>query len=114
MLLAFSTPWFVIVVPIWITCYGLGLLATRHFAPTSLLRLGWAFVLGGLGAFCHMLRALSGEFGGTAAGADTITAAWHHLFHAQFLMAITFGLFHIIYAACTWPRKTAGDARTDV
>ena len=22
-------------------------------------------------------------------------------------MVATFGLFHLIYAACTWPRKTA-------
>jgi hypothetical protein len=26
------------------------------------------------------------------------------------LMTATFGLFHFIYAACTWPRKTGGAA----
>ena len=33
---------------IWAICYGLGLLATSHFAPRSLMLLGWAFLLAGI------------------------------------------------------------------
>ncbi len=70
------------VVRIWIICHGLGLLATSHFAPRSFTWLGWAFLLSGIVA-CESWVALSNP-------------TW---------MALTFGLFHLIYAAFTWPRK---------
>lgn len=100
--------WFVFSVPIWITCYGLGLLSTRHFAPTSLLRLGWAFTCAGLLSFFHTTNSTWGAFYQPTNGSDPLSyAQWQQLFQAQFLMAATFGLFHLVYAACTWPRKKA-------
>ena len=100
--------WFVFVVPIWITCYGLGLLSTRHFAPTSLIRLGWAFVLAGVLACFDITNTTWGAFYQPANGSDPQAfASWQHVLQAQFLMAATFGLFHLIYAACTWPRKSS-------
>ena len=98
--------WYVFTVPIWITCYGLGLLSTRHFAPTSLVRLGWAFVLAGLSSTFHITNVTWGAFYQPSNGSDPQSfALWQHVFQAQFLMAATFGLFHLIYAACTWPRR---------
>ena len=77
---------------IWMLLYGLGLLATAHFSPRSMHFLGWAFLIAGL---------------------SSLTGAWilpwlkqpWHICNLQ--MAATFGTFHLIYAACTWPRKTA-------
>jgi hypothetical protein len=86
-------------VPVWIVCHGLGLLATAHFAPRSLVRLGWAFLFAGLAA-CFWFAPLW-EMGSSD--------ALHHraILTGQFWMAATFGLLHVIYALCTWPRKTA-------
>lgn len=73
---------------IWTIFYGLALLATRHFSPRSLIVLGWAFLAAGLIAWLiPFLR-------------DLIRPA-----AANWLMGLTFGLFHIVYAAFTWPRK---------
>ena len=100
--------WFLFTVPIWITCYGLGLLSTRHFAPASLIRLGWTFVCAGLLSFFHTTAITWGAIYQPSNGSDPQSyALWQHVFQAQFLMAVTFGLFHLIYAACTWPRKKA-------
>jgi hypothetical protein len=81
--------------PIWMTCYGLGLLATAQFAPKSIPILGWCFLLSGLGVFAaeHWL--------GNAWGESPI----QHARAANFLMIGAFGLFHLIYAACTWARR---------
>ncbi|MCE0482745.1 MAG: hypothetical protein LV479_00740 [Methylacidiphilales bacterium] len=76
---------------LWITLYGLGLLATQHFAPKSIVTLGAAFFLTGCG----------------------LMVTWKHLFmpdgHTEpsalvvsGLMAATFGGFHLIYAAAVW------------
>jgi hypothetical protein len=76
---------------LWITLYGLGLLATQHFAPRSLVVLGATFFFSG----CALL------------------ATWKHLFmpnpHMEpsalvvsGLMAATFGGFHLAYAAAVW------------
>jgi hypothetical protein len=79
----------------WIAFYGLALLATMNFAPRSLSMLGWGFVVfaaGWLGLVAGRLMpldALNGDAGATLA------------------MAVTFGLFHLVYAACTWPRGIA-------
>ncbi len=89
----------VFIVPIWIVCYGIGLLATSHFAPRSLVYLGWAFLLAGLGAFWPMFDSSFAVRSGQYAGPWCV---------AQILMASTFGLFHLIYAACTWPRRARG------
>jgi hypothetical protein len=84
--------------PIWMTCYGLGLLATTQFAPKSIPILGWCFLLAGLAAF----------------GADGLTGLIHWDNTASYRPALanlllvgTFGFFHLIYAACTWPRRTS-------
>jgi hypothetical protein len=76
---------------VWITFYGLGLLATQHFAPRSLVILGTMFFLVGCG----------------------LVASWKHLFmpnpHVEpstlvvsGIMAATFGGFHLAYAALVW------------
>jgi hypothetical protein len=76
---------------LWITLYGIGLLATQHFAPRSLVILGTTFFLTGCG----------------------LLATWKHLFmpnpHVEpsalvvsGIMAATFGGFHLAYAAAVW------------
>ena len=77
---------------VWITFYGMGLLATQHFAPRSLIVLGATFFLTG----CALLP------------------TWKHLFvpHGtqiepsalvvSGIMAATFGGFHLAYAAAVW------------
>ena len=76
---------------VWATSYGLGLLATGSFAPRSLGWLGVAFFISGLAGmiclrFCSDLSLIS------------------PLVLASIFMAATFGLFHLIYAFCVWPR----------
>jgi hypothetical protein len=87
---------FVLLVPFWISLYGLGLLGTSHFAPRSLVWLGWAFLFAGIGCIAYT-AAMSGG------SAPLIN-------FAQGSMALTFGLFHLVYAACTWPRRSAAAA----
>src|ERR1700677_158363 len=76
---------------LWITLYGLGLLATQQFAPRSLVALGATFFFSG----CILL------------------ATWQHFFmpnpHIEpsalvvsGLLAATFGGFHLAYAAVVW------------
>jgi len=76
---------------LWIMLYGLGLLATQHFAPRSLVILGLTFFLTGCG----------------------LLVTWKHLFmpnpHVEpsalvvsGIMAATFGGFHLAYAAAVW------------
>jgi len=76
---------------IWCCLYGMGLLSMSHFAPRSITRLGWAFLLAGLASTGWAVFGFSGLFNGGER-------------QAYVVMAITFGLFHLIYAACTWPR----------
>jgi hypothetical protein len=89
----------------WAAFYGLGLLATAHFAPRSLTLLGWAFFLSSMIAL--LLLRLSGQISlhiGRVGFAD-----WnpYQYYFGPIFMALTFGLFHLIYAACAWPRKGA-------
>jgi hypothetical protein len=74
---------------IWMLFYGLALLATGSFAPRSIVFLGSCFL-------AAALLLLSGTSLGwlPASGADA----------ASLSMGLTFGLFHLVYAACTWPR----------
>jgi len=83
----------------WCTFYGLGLLATSHFAPRSLSVLGWAFLISGLAAFVTY-RLTSGV--AQIYYDDLTTRPVGAIF-----MAVTFGLYHLIYALCAWPRKGA-------
>jgi len=76
----------------WIAFYGLALLCTGLFAPRSLACLGWAFLLSAL-----TLPALRNAVGDLPANLPNIA------------MGITFGLYHLIYAACAWPRRHADE-----
>lgn len=73
----------------WIAFYGLALLSTALFGPRSLALLGWAFLLTAL--FIPTLLLLLDDFPS-------------HLMPNLF-MGLTFGVYHLIYAACTWSRK---------
>lgn len=83
----------------WMIFYGLGLLATSQFAPKSIPLLGWCFLAAGIGSF---LGDYWLEFVRMWGKGET-----HRPTAANLMMIATFGLFHLIYAACTWPRKTA-------
>lgn len=77
----------------WILLYGLALLATSAFSPRSLSILGWCFVLSG----CLCLLLLSTR----SVGGETL---WDSHDQATLAMGLTFGIFHLVYAACTWTR----------
>jgi hypothetical protein len=79
-------------VVVWIAFYGLALLSTALFAPRSLVCLGWAFLLTALA-----LPALKNVVGDLSANLANVA------------MGITFGLYHLIYAVCAWPRKRADE-----
>jgi hypothetical protein len=83
---------------VWCLAYGLGLLAMEHFAPRSLIWLGWSFVAAGLAA-------AAGFFIGFA---QNLPVSLSPTQLSNTTMALTFGLLHLIYAACTWPRTAAG------
>jgi len=72
---------------IWILHYGLALLAIREFAPKSMVWLGWAFVVLGVGS-------LAG-----AGGVVDVLAEWIRSVSGSQLMAMAFGGFHLIYGA---------------
>ena len=76
---------------LWVTLYGLGLLATQQFAPRSIIVLGLTFFLSGCG----------------------LLVSWKHFFmpnpHIEpsalvvsGIMAATFGGYHLAYAAAVW------------
>ena len=77
----------------WMVFYGLALLATEEYAPKSLVVLGWAFLIAGL-VFAALFYTGFVFYDGGAA-------------HAAILMGSTFGLFHLAYAVCAWPRNRA-------
>jgi hypothetical protein len=81
----------------WMICYGLSLLAMGHFAPRSIRRLGWSFLVAGLVSATGMLNELIGSL---VPPANTTRIA-------ALSMGATFGVFHLVYAACTWPRRLA-------
>ncbi len=78
--------------PFWMLCYGVALLATSHFAPRSLVVLGWCFLLAAFAGF--YLQSSS---------------AWGMPVSASLLMGLTFGGFHLIYALSAWPRRKRED-----
>jgi hypothetical protein len=82
----------------WILHYGLALMAIREFAPKSMVWLGLAFLITGIGAFacCTFIQSMS-----------------QHLYRLgpSGLMAATFGGFHLLYGAAivtTTPRDRPG------
>ena len=87
-----------LIASLWVLLYGVSLLAASHFAPKSLCWLGRVFFLCG-----SLLLVLGIWVADSWRGTDQTTLA--HL-----IMGATFGLFHLIYAACTWPRNTGGAA----
>ena len=85
----------------WMVLYGLSLLGTQHFAPRSITLLGWAFLIAGLLALVG--RPWVDSFAENESGM---------LFVGNLAMGATFGIFHLIYAVCAWPRgpRVFGDA----
>lgn len=83
-----------IVAVVWITCYGLALLTTSSFAPLSLQLTGWAFLLTGLA--CTFLLGGLRLFNSDPPRTATVA------------MAVTFGLYNLVYGLATWPRKRDG------
>lgn len=83
-------------VTVWIAFYGLSLLATGLFAPRSLSLLGWAFLL-------------------TAVATPVLTDMVDRLTDdvPDTMMALTFGLYHLIYAVATWSRRGDTAVRTN-
>jgi hypothetical protein len=75
-------------VVVWIAFYGLMLLSTALFAPRSLALLGWAFLLTSLS-----VPVFSDIIDNRVGAVPTV------------LMGVTFGLYHLIYAALNWPRR---------
>jgi hypothetical protein len=75
----------------WMLFYGLALISSFHFAPRSVLWLGISFLVTSwivlLLLFWNIIHVDFPAFTGSK------------------LMAASFGLFHLIYAAATWPRK---------
>jgi hypothetical protein len=70
---------------LWILHYGLALLAIREFAPKSMVWLGWAFVVFGVGTLAGVT------------GVVDLIEKWVAPTNASHLMAIAFGGFHLIY-----------------
>ena len=75
-------------VVVWVSFYGLALLSTALFAPSSLGLLGWAFLLTGVSVPVFMT--VIDQF--TDDVPDTV-------------MGMTFGFYHVVYAILTWSRK---------
>ena len=76
-------------VVVWIAFYGLMLLSTALFAPRAVVGLGWAFIL-------------------TSLSVPVITNVIESYFSIDVpnvLMALCFGLYHLVYAALGWRRK---------
>ena len=76
-------------VVVWIAFYGLMLLATSLFAPRGMVGLGWAFLLTSLSVpvIANFIE-------------DYISIDVPNV-----LMGLTFGGYHLIYAAFNWRRK---------
>jgi hypothetical protein len=72
----------------WILFYGIGLLSTQHFAPRSLVVLGFTFFLAGCGL--------------AAAWKPLLSSSAPSAVVASGIMAATFGGFHLIYALAVW------------
>jgi hypothetical protein len=78
-------------VVVWIAFYGLILLSMSFFAPRSIVLLGWTFLL-------------------TSIAVPLVRDAMEDRFSfdiPNFLMGLTFGFYHLVYAAFNWPRKSA-------
>ena len=72
------------IIAFWMVFYGLGLLSTSVFAPRSVLFLGGSFLLTGFVSFVFAQSLLP---------------------YLPYVIALTFGLYHFIYALFAWERK---------
>ncbi len=71
---------------IWILCYGLALLSTASFAPKSVTRLGYCFLMSGMAlALAWFIK------GGTFEGQNSLSLA-------SVFLGLTFGAGHIVYS----------------
>jgi hypothetical protein len=75
-------------VVVWIAFYSLMLLSTGFFAPRSIIILGWTFLLSALA-----VPVIEDKLDLWIGSVPTV------------LMGITFGLYHLIYAALNWRQK---------
>ena len=78
---------------VWVTCYGLALLATRGLAPVSMSRLGYAFLAAGLASFLYAWSDGANPLPGLGAPEHMESA----MLEANLIMGICFGLFHLVY-----------------
>ncbi|MEO7099129.1 MAG: hypothetical protein ABI162_07185 [Luteolibacter sp.] len=69
----------------WVVHYGLALLAIREFAPKSMVWLGWAFVVFGVGSLASVTDVVH------------VDQQWLMHLNSSRVMAIAFGGFHLIY-----------------
>ncbi len=76
---------------LWISFYGIGLLATQHFAPRSIIVLGITFFLTG----CVLLVGWKPLFMPSGHGEPSALIV-------SGIMAGTFGGYHLIYAVAVW------------
>jgi hypothetical protein len=79
-------------VPLWMLFYGIGLLGTQHFAPRSIILLGWAFLLSALVVLIATPFAFFTFWGMKNQGNPTY-------YFPSAIMAATFGGYHLLYAA---------------
>jgi hypothetical protein len=75
----------------------LALVATTLFAPRSLTVLGWAFLLTGV-----TVPVVANAVEGLPSDVPNIA------------MGLTFGLYHLIYAACAWSRTREAAGETSI
>ncbi|MBX7207377.1 MAG: hypothetical protein K1X78_03605 [Verrucomicrobiaceae bacterium] len=80
---------------LWILCYGLALLATEHFSPRSLVRLGRAFLV--VGGFFAVIYFTQPDLAAGGKGAAV----------ASIFLGTTFGLLHVAYAVAVFVRTPA-------
>ena len=78
---------------IWVTCYGLALLATRGLAPASIPRLGLAFLIAGLAAFLYWWSDGANQL----PGLGTPDRMESLMLEASLIMGFCFGFFHLVY-----------------
>lgn len=89
-----------LIAALWVLLYGVSLLAASHFAPKSICWLGRAFFLAG------SILLVGAAWADWWRDADQVIVA-------HWMMAGTFGVFHLIYAACTWPRQSAAQTAAE-
>ncbi len=78
----------------WLVFYGLALLSPMAPGPTAVL--GWAFLVTGLAAFIYFMNVTLLPF------TDLPTPT---RFYPAAIMGATFGLYHLVFAACAWFRR---------